>query len=136
MGPQQLRPGRVAAAVPLLRALGFEIGVDWDGELLIEPPAALDCKAVIELLRGAQTEVVQAVRFEAEKERRSCIGGPCNGRPHAAYEWMPLIVRIGRANWAVYRVAKDGRAYYVGPATSRKKGRALWSHVGTNENPS
>lgn len=120
--------GNVPFHLDFLRELGFRVGQDYDGELLIVSPPALDVLEVEALLRRFEEGIQRSLRFERERLLAVCVGGPNNGEPHGKYFGCPIVRHVGRAQWAVYHVRshEDPRASYVGMATNKKKARALW----------
>lgn len=124
--------GHLPFDLDFLRALGFRFGEDWDGEVLIEPPAEIDVDAMSELVRRFAPGIKQRLHFEGQKAKAVCVGGPKNGQPYYGFALhRPLLFHLARAQWVVYRVKSydDPRAWYVGMATSRKKAQQLWAAV-------
>jgi len=61
-------------------------------------------------------------------DARDCgceFGGPKNGERHDGCYTQPLLFHLARARWAAYVVTADGRAFFVGHGTSRRKAREL-----------
>lgn len=123
----QLRPWQIAMAIPVLQAIGFRIGLDWDGELIVEPPEALDPQRIADLVRSEPQAARSHLLCAAARARRQFVNGPRAGARHLKCPGDRLVVCVGPARWAAYRVADDGFAYLVGEATSRAKARALWN---------
>lgn len=126
--------GMVAFELDFLRELGFEFGLDYDGEVLIDPPAEIDPYRMTELVRMFGRGIGHRLDCERYRRLRVCVGGPCDGQPHEHRgPESPLLFHLGRGRWAVYRVHcyvfelnRDPRAWFVGEAASKKKAMALW----------
>ena len=115
-------------AVELLEAVGFEFHLDYDGELLIEAPAGLTAFDLVAELRNVRFEqdLRNAIVRRAARNLRQCVGGPMNGQPHGGSYWeIGPTYHLARAQHAAYATARDGRAFFVGNATSKRKARAL-----------
>jgi hypothetical protein len=65
-----IKPYQVASAVPLLRAIGFEIGLDWDNSLVVKSPPAVDCELIEKLLRRADPDVLVEVLWEEARAKK------------------------------------------------------------------
>jgi len=110
--------------VRLLEHLGFSFPMDFDGDVLIESPSEVRVSDIVALLleRGNKEIVDRTIRFRARRNMRVCVGGPMNGQRHDGRFWScELLYHLGRAEWAAYLVSPDGRAYFVGMATSKKR---------------
>jgi hypothetical protein len=125
---------RLTMTLALVRELGFELGLDLDNSLLIEPPAAVTVEQIVELLRSCEPSLVQELQDEARRARRQFVGGPLNGRRHGMLGCCKAIpMKISRGRWAAYWIAgdyNDGRAFFVGYATSECKARRLALQAG------
>jgi len=112
----------------VLRAIGFTIGLDWDGEVLVEPPESIDPEKMADLILRFKSGTAIRLGFEGYRARSVCVGGPRNNTPHNTYRGTPLIFHVARAEWAVYCVVScdDPRALYVGTATNKVAARAMW----------
>jgi len=124
------RVGGVPFELDFLRALGFEFGEDWDGEVLITAPASIDVHGMTELVGRFKKGIKRRLYFEGRNAMSVCVGGPCNGRRHNTSPGCctPVLFHVGRAQWAVYgfKSYRDPRAWFLGTATNRQKARALW----------
>jgi hypothetical protein len=119
--------------IRFLETLGFEFQLDWDDELEISHPSEIQPEQVSLALRQYADYIVAYLRRRRQKALSHCIGGPFSGRRHGWYYWPSFDgtryrqfhgLNVSRAKWAVYELMKDGRAYFRGYATSRKKARA------------
>lgn len=110
-----------------VRELGFTLGLDFDGALIIERPEAVSVEAIVELLVKCQASLQSEIKADADRQRRQYVGGPYNGQRHGVDGWnRALTVPIARARWAAYWVGeRDPRAFYVGETTSMTKARQL-----------
>ena len=122
------RLGHLPFELDFLRACGYRFGLDWDGEVQIEPPEFLDVASVTALIERFQPGIETQLGFEGRRARSVCVGGPKNGTPVTGSYWQPTLFHIKRGEWAVYKAKDyiDPRAWFVGKATSKKKARALW----------
>jgi hypothetical protein len=57
--------------------------------------------------------------------RETCVGGPLDGKRHHSCPGDIVYAHVARADWAIYIVARDWSATYLGRARSKRKGRAL-----------
>lgn len=60
----------VEQAIPLLKNLGYELHLDWDGELIIEAPPEISVSKITALLRAYQTRIAYTVQWHADLEKR------------------------------------------------------------------
>lgn len=130
---------RLAATVHFVRELGFTLSLDLDGGLIVKYPPTVSVEAMNELLEKCAPHLAHQIKVEANRERRQFVGGPLNGQRHGEYGgWQRHIVwHLGRGRWAAYYMCvrspgefDDGRAFYVGEATSQAKARKLASTQG------
>jgi hypothetical protein len=105
-------------AIGFLTGLGFRFRLDWDGELLIDAPAALDPQQVRAALLEHRDRLKLQVQTMAHWERHQCVGGPFNGRRHGLCPGSTFAIRVRRGEWAGYVVRADGRAAYTGTAAT------------------
>ena len=112
-----------------LRILGFEFDLDWDNELTIECPEEIDMELFVTWLRKFVPAIKQRLKFEGIRAKECFVGGPYNGQEYFNYipPNNPLCLHIKRAKWAVYmtKSSDDPRAWFMGYATSKKKGKEL-----------
>lgn len=120
--------GHLPFDLDFMRAIGYQFGQDWDGEVVIEPPEFLDVERTTNLIRRFQKGIKRRLYFEGRRAREVCVGGPKNGARHSGSPISPVLFHIRRGEWAVYRVKniRDPRAWFLGIATSKKKARQLW----------
>jgi len=108
--------------VEIARELG--IRVELDGDLVL-----LDYAAVLEpmagLLRKHEDLVCAMLERECGRIGMYCHGGPLDGKRSGIGEGSHRAFHIGRGQWACYvaRFGDDGRATYIGLATSQTKAR-------------
>lgn len=124
--------------VSLAELVGYRFPMDWDGEVSIEPPSEIDQRVLTAYLIDRLDQIGDRIRGRAYRALHHYVGGPLNGQRHdfyyqgvwaqdASQRWvetdLPYLVEvhIGLAEWAVYRIEPDGRAFFVGMATSKKK---------------
>lgn len=131
--------------VRLLEAMRFKFGVDFDGSLTWEAPQFIPVGKLVALVHEHQAEIAQHLIGREQWNRMRCYGGPLDGRRHGwYYRHLPLYdeqmkfvrylnnfeaVRVERAKWAIYRLERDRRAFFVGYATSKanaRQGKANW----------
>lgn len=111
-----------------LRLLGWSFHLDENDDLVItHPPKAISNERWVDVLMQCRKRVKQDVIFKANRERRQFVGGPLNGQRHQedGYCKAGIAKSLGRADWVAYRLEKDGRAFYLGKATSKKKANQL-----------
>lgn len=122
----------------LLEELGLVLGLDWDGELLVDCPeriASADLEEAIARFRGPLTRELAA---RGRRQLKQLVGGPFNGQRNDLF-YCPGAhygKRVGRAKWAVYQQRRDGRAFFRGYATSEAKARRcqlIKSQTGANQ---
>lgn len=112
----------------LLEALGFKIGLDWDDELMVEPPQAIDLGSACSWIAGHKRQIKKEVASKAQYEKYILVGGPRAGDRHGhAHGSPPMLFHIKHGQWAVYVVQKDCRAIFYGYASSQEKARQLGS---------
>lgn len=111
------------------RELGFEFGLDWDGQLQIGWPESLSSEDVAKLILNFENGIRKRLWFEGQKAKRILVGGPLNGNPYREpyYPNQPLYYHTGYRQWHVYRIKSwdDPRAWYIGQATSKPKAKSL-----------
>lgn len=121
-----------------LEWLGFEFSIDFDDELVIELRKArwvdeTRCRAWATHYAVA---IKQALRWRAARERKRFLGGPWDGWPHdhsgycSFHIVLPTACRLpgvkgAKSIWSAYRLMKDGRATFVGNASSKEKALCL-----------
>lgn len=119
---------RLTHTLYFVRRLGFELGLDLDGELEIAAPAAVDPEAMTGLLRECAKSLAHELKDDARRSRKQFVGGPCNGQRYG-FTCSPWVAkRLRRGKWAAYFIPDeydDCRAFYVGEATSEGKARKL-----------
>lgn len=120
-----IQPWKIKGAVPFLESLGFEFHLDFDEELQIEYPEDLTPEEIATAAGAATKEIVEMLKGRARTLRRQHFGGPMHGKPHGGYWWNRPVYHLGFARWAAYVIDRDGRAIYVGEATSKKKAQKL-----------
>lgn len=111
-----------------LRAIGFEIGLHFDGDVDIQPPESIDVGELTRVIVRFEKGIRRSLLHEGEKALSVCVGGPFNGRPHWSHSG-PYLLKVKRASWAVYGRKddyNDPRCWFIGMATSEKKGRELY----------
>jgi hypothetical protein len=108
-----------------IRALGVQVGLDFDDELLIETPDSISRDTILATLKPYRTDLTQSLKAEGLFLRSYHFGGPLDGQPHAYSRWgNPYhAVHVARAKWAVYQVDRDQRALFRGYATSERKAK-------------
>jgi len=110
-----------------LRELGFEFGLDWDGQLIIEYPETISIDKTVSLVKIFEKGIKTRLYFEGQKAKMVHVGGPLNGKPYFGCRTpnQPLCCHIKRGEWLVYVVKsyEDPRAWYVGRASSKKKAK-------------
>jgi hypothetical protein len=124
------RRGGMPFDLDFLRAMGWRFGLDWDGELEVEEPLAVNVAEMTDLIHRFDRGITKRLEFEGRRAREICVGGPCNGRAVPVFRFYgdPVYFHLGRAKWAVYHIRSraDGRAWFVGEARSKAKARRLW----------
>lgn len=112
-----------------LREIGYEFGLDWDGQLIIEYPESIDIDKLTNLIKSYDEEIRECLYFEGRKAKRIFVGGPLNGKQYFNYYIPnnPICRHIKRGEWAVYMVKEhdDPRAWFMGIATNKKKAKSL-----------
>lgn len=112
-----------------LREIGFEFGLDWDGQLIIEYPETVSVDKLTNLIKQFSGGIKKSLYFEGQKAKRVLVGGPMNGKPYfnAVMPNHPLCFHIGRGEWLVYMIKNhdDPRAWFVGKTSSKKKAKLL-----------
>ncbi len=110
----------------VLEVLGFELGLDWDGELIMRQPESIKPGLASCWISAHKAEVVKALSARGQREKYVFVGGPYDGR-RRGHGWCsaPILIHIKRGEWAAYVVQQDGRAVFYGLATSEAKARRL-----------
>lgn len=112
-----------------LREIGFDFGLDWDGQLIIEYPETVSVDTLINLIKQFSEGIKTRLYFEGQKAKRILVGGPMNGKPYfnAGMPNHPLCFHVKRGEWLVYMIKdyNDPRAWFVGKASSKKKAKLL-----------
>lgn len=116
-------------------ALGIKLGLDWDGELLIEYPEILSRLEIEAAVAPFEEDLALAISLRAKRLLNVLVGGPFNGRRNfsGCCHGETFGRRVSRAHWAVYRQGDDGRAFFIGYATSQRKARRGVLKSKTNE---
>ncbi len=114
--------------IDFLREIGIKIGEDWDGELQIEYPDDIP-QRMRDLIVEFREGIKKRLYFDKRKATECFVGGPLNGKPYLnlILPNVPFCYHLKRGEWAVYLVknSDDSRAWYMGKATSKKKGKLL-----------
>jgi len=106
-------------------ALGIQPSMDWDDSVSIEYPEVV-CRSEMEAaLAPVKDCLAREFTIRARRRREVLVGGPFNGQPN---RWdycrgATFGRRVARAHWAVYREGDDGRAFFIGFASSQRKAR-------------
>ena len=112
--------------IDFAEALGVEFSMDWDGEVVMEYPDEIDAEKLVTFLGDNGKLLGNQFRTRCDLARRVFVGGPLNGQRtplsccRSRSYWAH---RCKRARWAVYRMQADGRAFFVGYATSAAKAK-------------
>jgi|GEM_PF-7123748 len=86
----------------------------------------ISAEELICALREYEPAIETHLACSRQRNLQVCVGGPFNGRRHDRFQEGDIIsFHLARARWAVYEVGSDGRAWYRGEATSKKKARRL-----------
>ena len=111
------------------REVGFEFGLEWDGQLIIEFPESVSVDKLTTLIKQFSEGIKKSLYFEGQIAKSVLVGGPMNGKPYFNSGWPnhPLCYHVKRGEWLVYMVKSqdDPRAWFVGKAKSKKKAKAL-----------
>jgi hypothetical protein len=123
--------GHLPFDLDFVRAMGFRVSMDYDGEPIIESPESLDVDLVESLIQRFGKGIKTRLFFESKRARELFVGGPKGGQAYqhtASMFGRPILIQLSRGKWAVYRIRSwdDPRAFYVGETTSKKKARLLW----------
>ena len=112
-----------------LREIGFEFGLDWDGQLIIEYPETVSAETLTNLIKQYAEGIKKRLYFEGQKVKRVYVGGPLNGKSYLGFTApnQPMCHHVKRGEWLVYMVMNydDPRAWYVGKTSSKKKAKML-----------
>jgi len=110
-----------------LRELGFEFGIDWDGQLIIEYPETISLEKTVNLVKKYENGIKTRLHFEGQKVKRVYVGGPFNGKPyyHGGFPNQLLCHHVKRGEWLVYMVKShnDPRAWFLGKTSSKKNAK-------------
>ena len=117
--------GQLPFDLDFLREIGFTIGEDWDGEINITVPDDIPSR-MVDVIHEFIDGIATRLHREGRAYKECFLGGPLNGQQHNLIDGEPYCHHIKRGQWAVY-LAKQGdpRAWYLGTATSKEKGRQL-----------
>jgi hypothetical protein len=138
---RKITPQQVAAAIPMLEALGFVFSLDWDESVICTAPESISAKKAVALCRWAhikengwhipKSPIVEFLKDRGQLENARIHGGSFDGQPtmriSAIRKWSNacqtdfVVYQLSRANWEVYLVKRDMRAFFVGTATSKTK---------------
>jgi len=106
-------------------ALDVEFSMDWDGEVFIEYPEHVDVERLRSYLKEHGSALAVMFSDRESRKQQVLVGGPFANKPN--WRWSPagtfIVLRVKRAKWAVYRQHGDGRAFFMGLATSEKKAK-------------
>jgi len=117
--------------VELCEEIGFRFHLDLEGELEVVAPIAVNGGDVTVALEARAEELKHYVARRAKRLRHQCVGGPYQGRLHRGWQQGGAVLfHVERGKWAAYVVGKDGRAWFVGYATSKQKARQLVNRSG------
>lgn len=127
------RNSMVPFDLDFLREIGFEFGLDWDGQLIIEYPDIISGEYLANIAKTFAEGIKKQLYFEGQKAKSVFIGGPLNGQPYsgtgcyAGWPNEPICHHVKRGEWLVYMVKShdDPRAWFIGTATSKKKAKML-----------
>jgi len=114
--------------IDFLRELGIEIGSDWDGEVIIKYPDDIP-ERMRNLIEEFEDGIKTRLHHEGIHAKECFVGGPLNGKGFYDYRMRNGVYchHLARGEWAVYKIRSpdDPRAWFMGMATSKKKGRLL-----------
>ncbi len=132
---------RMPETLEVLEQAGFTFALDFDGSLEWTAPVTVDRAALVAFVQHWSADLAEDVAHRAARDRSRCHGGPLNGQPCPLiwrYEYLALhdekgtrirdlptfkSLHVKRGQWAVYRIERDRRAFFVGYATSEAKAR-------------
>lgn len=135
MNPREtIKHSEIAAAVPLLEVLGYTFEIDWDDSIVFGGELRDDADELVRNMLAAALDTVTArVQSEARQSRALYHHGPYHGLPAHHCHGVSTCYKVGddyvsvtihhhkRGEWYAYRHARDGRAFLIASATSRKK---------------
>lgn len=111
------------------REVGFEFGLDWDGQVVIEHPIEVSIDNLLKLIMKYEDGIRTRLFFEGQKAKRVFVGGPLNGQScfGNGIPNQPICRHVKRGEWLVYIVKSysDPRAWFVGKASSKKKAKGI-----------
>lgn len=118
---------RYVSQLEVLRALGIELSLDWDDQLILRAPSRIEYDEIKKVAEKYNDVFIHDLQGERRRALSVCVGGPKNGQRHGwSGAWNKIhCVNVHRACWAVYEIQDDGRAFFRGYAKSRKKARQL-----------
>lgn len=112
----------------LRRHFGVRIWLDDpEGEELGIEARDVSARDLEDVLRTYANPIKGHLYHEQRRRLQVCVGGPHNGQAYPSWRCRGerILFHDGTARWAVYEVGPDGRAWFVGIATSQAKGRRL-----------
>lgn len=107
------------------QALGIRVWMDWDDEVSIDCPEVVSRSEIEAALGPFADRLKTEFEVRARCRRAILVGGPFNGTRNN-WDYCPGATfgrRVAKSHWAVYRQADDGRAFFVGFASSQRKAR-------------
>jgi hypothetical protein len=108
----------------LLIALGCELHIDFDDELYFTVPINIHRNKLVQQIQNHASYLAGQVKLRANRDKRRFMGGPLNGQKCCVGGFARFaVLKVGKAQWAVYEPMEDGRAIFKGMASSQAKGR-------------
>lgn len=113
--------------IQMLEAIGVSFSVDWDGEVETFTPDTIQTDSVKKLISDNEKTILQQIEWRRCADRRVFVGGPLAGKKLWKYFYAAFAHHVGRAQWASYMIYdyQDGRAWFCGMATNKKKAIVL-----------
>lgn len=120
-----------ANAEDLLKTMGYDLSVDYDGSLLVESEYAVPYP-LIEWLTRNQRNLLRKIEYRGQCARAVFFGGSMAGKHHSHHLTcftQQVYEHIARGHWETYefRGKDDPRLYFVGRTTSKVKAKRLGS---------
>ena len=125
--PVPRSPRFLPGTLDFLQRFGLRVGyADPECRTLDIQARDISAQELIRVLREYEPAIETHLVCSRRRDLRVCVGGPFNGLRHNRFQEGDIInFHLGRARWAVYEVGVDGRAWYRGEATSKKKATRL-----------
>jgi hypothetical protein len=113
-------------AASFMERLGFVFEVNpFDDTLEISGPATIDVQKIRDELWEIADPIKARLYFRRQRAMHQFVGGSLSGKTHQKYFGCAIVNNLKRGQWEAYYVGRDGRAFFMGTETNKRRARDL-----------